>query len=158
MARKIRNPFDPGAYRCIGCSPSNPIGMHLEFFEEGDEVFTRWDPELNMQGYINVLHGGIQTTLMDEVASWTVYVKLKTAGVTSSLSVQFHKPVYINKGEIIVRASVVKTDGNIAEIETKLYDASGTLCASGTMNYFIYPEEIARRRLHYPGIEAFFKP
>ncbi|NOY36756.1 MAG: PaaI family thioesterase [Chlorobi bacterium] len=157
MARTILNPFDPEQYRCIGCSPSNPIGLHLQFYEEGDEVFAHWNPDENMQGYINVLHGGIQTTLMDEIASWTVYIKLQTAGVTESLSVDFHKPVYINKGPLTVRAKVSSVEGKHALIETGIYNSKEELCASGKMVYFIYPQEVARRRLHYPGIEAFYE-
>lgn len=157
MIRKIINPFDPEQNRCIGCSPSNPIGFHLQFYEEDDEMFTRWQPDSNMQGYINVLHGGIQTTLMDELASWTIYIKLKTAGVTAGLSVRFLKTVYINKGEITVRARVGSVKEKHAIIETSLFDNSGVLCATGEMDYFIFPPEVARRRLHYPGIDAFFE-
>ena len=35
--RKIKNPWlhKPG-YDCICCSPANPIGLHLEFWEDGE--------------------------------------------------------------------------------------------------------------------------
>ena len=43
--RKIKNPWlhKPG-YDCICCSPANPIGLHLEFREDGEYVITRWKP------------------------------------------------------------------------------------------------------------------
>ena len=35
--RKIINPFvELDGFECFGCSPKNPIGMHLEFYEDGD--------------------------------------------------------------------------------------------------------------------------
>lgn len=31
--RKIKNPWmDKEGYNCFGCSPDNPIGVHMEFF------------------------------------------------------------------------------------------------------------------------------
>ena len=36
-------------------------------------------------GFHDILHGGIQATMMDEIASWVVLVKLDTSGVTYPL-------------------------------------------------------------------------
>jgi len=55
----------------------------MQFFDEGDSVISTWEPTGNFQGWHNVLHGGIQATLMDEIASWVVFTKLGTTGVTS---------------------------------------------------------------------------
>jgi hypothetical protein len=33
----IKNPFQKiEGYNCFGCSPENPIGLHLHFKEEGN--------------------------------------------------------------------------------------------------------------------------
>ncbi len=103
--RKIRNPFVklPG-YNYFGCSPGNPFGLHMTFTEEGDEVVSNWDPEEKFQGYFEILHGGIQAALMDEISSWVVYVKLKTAGFTSKAEVRYHKTIYIDNGPLTIRA------------------------------------------------------
>jgi len=130
--------------------------LHLSFFEDGNELFTEWEPEFYMQGYVNVLHGGIQATLHDEIASWTVYIKLQTAGVTSKLDVTYLKPVYINKGKITVRSKVISREEKLATMYTRLFDSAGRLCSEGNIIYFIYPQEIAFRRYYYPGINAFY--
>lgn len=31
-------------YNCIGCSPDNPFGLHLCFYEDGDDIVTTWKP------------------------------------------------------------------------------------------------------------------
>ena len=42
---KIKNPWlHKTGYNCICCSPTNPIGLHLEFWEDGDDVLTHWTP------------------------------------------------------------------------------------------------------------------
>ena len=86
--RKIINPYEKlEGFECFGCSTKNNIGLNLDFFEDGEYVISRWKPRIVLQGYKGILHGGIQATLLDEVASWVVYVKAKTAGVTSRIDI-----------------------------------------------------------------------
>jgi uncharacterized protein (TIGR00369 family) len=156
--RKIRNPFNGlEGYRCFGCSPTNPIGLKMDFFEEGEEVVSVWEPELDFQGYYNVLHGGIQAALMDEIASWVVYVKLKTAGFTSKAEVRYHHTVYVDQGPVTLRAKSVGMRRNLADIAVELFDARGKKCASGKFIYFTYPEKIAREKMYYPEPEDFYE-
>ena len=115
-----------------------------------------WHPQKCYEGYIGVLHGGIQSTLMDEIASWTVYTKCHTAGVTSRLSVTYRKPVYIGKGDVTVRARVKDFNKRIATITCKLFDGENQVCAEGEVVYFCFPEKIAREKYMYPGPEAFY--
>ena len=60
-------------YNCFGCSPNNGNGLRLHFYSEGDFVISKWTPTHDFEGYHNVLHGGIQATLLDEIANWSVY-------------------------------------------------------------------------------------
>ncbi len=154
--KKINNPFvDIKGYNCFGCSPSNPSGLRMEFMEDGDEVVSIWDPRDCFQGYGCYLHGGIQATLMDEIASWLVFVKCKTAGVTSGLQVRYKHPVRTDQGSIIVKASLKEMRKNIAVVECRIFDADGKICSESEVQYFTYPEEMARDRLRYPGHESF---
>jgi uncharacterized protein (TIGR00369 family) len=155
---KLNNPYAgfPG-YSCFGCSPTNSMGLQMEFFTEADEVLCMWDPEEHFQGFHDILHGGVQATMMDEIASWVVFVMLDTAGVTYQLTTRFRKPVLISKGTVTVRATLVRQQKRIAEIEVRLYDGEGTLCAESQANYFVMPREKAVKELHFPGKEAFFK-
>jgi uncharacterized protein (TIGR00369 family) len=127
----------------------------MEFFKDGDELVSRWDPGEHFQGFHDILHGGIQATMMDEIASWVVFVMLDTAGVTYRLNTRFRKPVLISKGIITVRAKLVKQKKRIAEIEARLYDGKDKLCAESQANYFVFPREQAVKEMHYPGREAF---
>ncbi len=157
--RKIRNPWeDPqniGDYNCFACSPYNESGLQLEFWEDGDDIVTKWEPSCKYEGWIGVLHGGIQATLLDEIGGWVVMVKLKTAGVTSDLNVQYLKAVKVRKGAVTIRGRVVSVEGRTAKISASLFDGDGEECARATMSYFVFPERIAKARYQYPGIEAF---
>ena len=156
--RKIKNPFvGLEGYNCFGCSPDNTFGLQLSFIEEGDSLVATWDPKPFMQGYFNMLHGGIQATLMDEIASWAVYVLVKTAGFTSNLNIRYLKPVLINDSPLTVRARVKEMRRNLADIEVKLFNSENVLCADGLITYFTFSQERSKINLYYPDHKEFFE-
>lgn len=151
-----KNPDNIGEYNCFACSPFNESGLQLEFWEDGDEIVTKWNPSKTYEGWVGVLHGGIQATLMDEVAGWVVMIKLKTAGLTSEMNMQYLKPVKVKRGEISLRGKLESFDGRNAKINVVLYNNDGVECAKASLGYFVFPEKIAKARYEYPGIEAFY--
>jgi uncharacterized protein (TIGR00369 family) len=155
--RKINNPFKGlEGYNCFGCSPDNSSGFQLSFIEENEELVSHWTPKSHFQGYQNVLHGGIQATLMDEIASWVVYIKLKSSGFTSNLNVRYLKPVYVTDSQLTLRASVKGMRRNLADIEVRLYDSNQLLCAEAQITYFTLSKEKSSGRLYTPDYEEFF--
>ncbi len=160
--KKIVNPFtaaSPEEYNCFGCSPHNTSGLKLEFWEDGDTVLTKYNPHRNLMGFSNVLHGGIQATILDELGGWVVLLKCETAGVTSQLNVKYLKPLYISKGEIQAKAKLILFEDKIAVISAEIFDGEDGMCASAEIHYFCYPQAIARRKLGYPeSVEAFYNP
>ena len=156
--RKIINPYNNlEGYNCFGCSSKNELGLQMEFFEEGDFIVSKWKPKAHLSGYGNILHGGIQSTLLDEIASWVVSTKVKTAGVTANLNVKYRNPVFTNKGVLTIRAKLIDQNKRFATIYAELMDHNGNVCSEAEVKYFIFPLEIAKRKFHYPGAEAFFE-
>jgi acyl-coenzyme A thioesterase PaaI-like protein len=156
--KKIKNPYqNMDGYQCFGCDPHNHNGLQMTFAEEGDFVVSEWEPKDYFQGYYQVLHGGIQATLMDEIASWLVQIKLKTAGVTSSMTIRYKKPVPIDKGTIFLRAHLTGKRRNLADIHVELLGPDHASCAEGDFVYFTYPPEVAKTQLHYPDYQDFFE-
>ncbi|MFH0896088.1 MAG: PaaI family thioesterase [Bacteroidota bacterium] len=154
--KKIRNPFTViPDYKCFGCAPHNELGMQMEFYVDGDDVVSFWNPPAHLQGWINVLHGGIQAALMDEVAYWVVYAQLKTSGVTSRIEAKLSKPVFTNKGALKIVGRLIEMKRNIAVIDTAIFDHEGKKCVSGTVHYFTYPKDIAKEKLWYPSDPVF---
>ncbi|MFB6318128.1 PaaI family thioesterase [Saccharicrinis sp. FJH54] len=159
MKRKIRNPFSElkgDTYNCFACSPHNDIGLHLEFWEEGEEVTCEWEPERTFEGYYGVVHGGMQATLMDEIAAWTIYVKCGTAGVTTGMEIKYKKPLSSVKGKVRLIAKVLEQTSRLAKVDVKLYNSDGILATESVVSYFLFPVEKAQKEFKYPGVEAFF--
>jgi len=155
--KKLSNPFIGGdGYQCFGCAPDNHHGLQMEFYEDGEYVVSDWEPKDFLQGYGNVLHGGIQTTLMDEIASWVVYVKAKTGGMTANLEVKFKRAAYVNKGKLKIRAKLTEMDKRFAYIDAEVLDNDNNVCSEARLRYYVFPENKAKEKLHYPGHEAFY--
>jgi len=68
--KEIINPWrNHVGYNCFDCSPDNPIRVHSEFYEDGDNIVSTWFPEHNYQGWFDTMHGGILSMLIDEACS-----------------------------------------------------------------------------------------
>lgn len=137
--RKLQNPWVhlPG-YNCFGCSPSNEQGVHMEFYENGDEVVSFWKPQQQFQGWHNTLHGGVQAVLLDEICAWAVVRMLNVAGVTSKMETRYRKPVSTVDGFLVLRAHIVQQRRSIVEISATLHNADGELCTEATCTFFTF--------------------
>ncbi len=158
MKRAILNPYDKlDEHQCFACSKHNISGLQMDFYEEDDFVISEWQPTPNFQGYYNILHGGIQATLMDEISSWCVQIKLKTAGVTSRLETKYRRPVYTNKGKIKLKAKIEDLSRNIAKIKVQLFDSEEQLCSESTAKFIVFSKEVSEKDFFYPEYESFFE-
>ena len=136
-------------YNCIGCSPDNPFGLHLHFYEDGDDIVSKWKPSGNYQGWLNTLHGGIQALLLDEVCGWVITRKLQTAGVTSKMETRYKRHVSTLDTELTVRAHIREQRRNIVVIDATLADSTGTICTEATCTYYAFSKEKAQSDMHF---------
>ena len=156
--KKIINPYiETEDGNCFGCSPKNEQGLQMEFHEEGEFIVSNWNPKAHLSGFRNVLHGGIQSTILDEIACWVVFVKCQTTGLTTALNAKFRSPVFTNKGTLTVRARLVSQKKKFANIHADILDDNGKICSEAKVQYMIFPTEIAKKKFGYPGIEAFYE-
>ncbi|MEI6766286.1 MAG: PaaI family thioesterase [Bacteroidota bacterium] len=153
---KIRNPYTHVKdYNCFGCAPGNENGLRMQFETDGEVVTSVWEPKSFMQGYNNVLHGGIQATLMDEIGAWLVNIRLNTSGVTSKMETRYIKPVYVDGGPVFLCATLKEVRHKMAFIHVTLKNGEGILCAESHMLYYVMNKEEATEKYDYPGIDAF---
>ncbi len=143
--RRIKNPWAHiEGYDCFGCCPGNPIGVHLEFFEDGEDIVTSWMPGTHYQGWVDTVHGGILCTLLDETAAWVVFRKLQTSGVTTRMDIRYRKPVMTTDGPVEVRARLSGRRHSLATVDAVLKNSRGEVCVEATATYFAFDGERAR--------------
>ncbi|BCW92907.1 MAG: thioesterase [Thermoanaerobaculum sp.] len=139
MEQALQDKYAPET-RCFGCGPSNPKGLHIKSFPEGDGLVCRFTPEEHHEGFPGFLNGGIIGTLFDCHMNWTAAYFLMQRDnlpspaptVTAEFSVQLLKPTP-SRQELLIRARVVEAQGRRVKVEGELV-ASGevTARASGT--------------------------
>ncbi|NWG76155.1 MAG: PaaI family thioesterase, partial [Rubrivivax sp.] len=88
-------------FRCFACGNVNPIGLHMTFYLQGDHVCSEITLSEDHAGWDSVAHGGILTTLLDEVMSWAVVVFKRTFFVTRTIELKFLRPVPVNTPLVI---------------------------------------------------------
>ncbi|MDR2868789.1 MAG: PaaI family thioesterase [Bacteroidales bacterium] len=158
MRKKIINVFAKEDYYCFGCSPHNPIGLQLQFVETEEGIETEWSPRQYCEGYPGVVHGGIQATLMDEIAAWVVYIKVKCSGVTSRLNIKYAKPVDSHQDKVLLKAKLREVKRSLAYIDVVLINEKEEICASAEAIYFLIPHDKAVTMNYYPECyEDFFE-
>ena len=82
-------------HRCFACGTANPIGLRLEFYSLNDRVCTDITLGSNHEGWQNMAHGGIISTLLDEVMAWTIIYFKRVFFVTRKMEVKYVRPVLI---------------------------------------------------------------
>ena len=121
----------------------------MEFYEDGEAIVSRWKPRQEFQGWVDTLHGGVQATLADEIASWVVFRKFQTSGVTSKMEVRYLKPISTRDEYITLRAVVARQARNLVDIAVEIFSSDGTLCTRASCLYFLFPKDKAREEFHF---------
>ena len=139
MKREIPNPYPEQG--CFFCGVNNPVGLKLRFFlnEETKEVSTEFVGVRHFMGLGNILHGGIQSGLFDEIMGWTTHVLTGQMGVTSELSLHFLKPVYLEK-KILVFCRILFRENSKVQLEARIEYEEGDVCSRAEGIYYLLPD------------------
>lgn len=152
--QKLTNPWlEIEGYNCFGCCPNNPVGAHMTFYEEGNEIISVWCPTQNHQSWLNTLHGGMQATLLDEICGWVLFRKMDTAGVTAKMEIRYRHPVSTIQSHIVLRGHIEEQRRNLVTIHGEILAADGTLCAECTCLYFAAPHDKAVAEMGFVSAE-----
>jgi len=103
---------------CFVCGENNPAGLKLSPVGKGGKGTIRWIPGKEYQGYKEILHGGIISTLLDEAMA---YAASSVAGdaATVEIKVKFNEPVMCGE-EVVVEAEVVEHKKRLIKLKAVL--------------------------------------
>jgi uncharacterized protein (TIGR00369 family) len=119
---------------CFACGDLNGYGLHADITTNEDNTSNcKIIIPSNFQGWKDIVHGGIISTLLDEVSIYACR-NISSKTVTAEITVKFKKPVPTGK-EVILSAKVneikrklvfvsaeLKLDGEVyASAETKVF-------------------------------------
>lgn len=153
--KKIINPWKGlKGYYCFGCSPENPMGVKMEFYEDGDEIVSFWKPKPEYQGWLDTLHGGIQAVLLDEICAWVIVRKLQTTGVTSKMETRYRKSISTNDTLLEIRASIQEQKRNIILVKATIYNSAKEICTEAVCTYFTFSKEKSQQEMFFTSCEV----
>jgi acyl-coenzyme A thioesterase PaaI-like protein len=120
---------------CFACGPKNPFGLKLSFREQDDTYISQFTGQPQHQGYDGIMHGGIVSTLLDEIMARYLYAKGMNA-VTGRLEVRYNKPTPIGV-PLLIKGRITKSKGRLYETEGTIELPDGTVTAQGTAKVFV---------------------
>ena len=110
----------------------NPYGLQVnpEVIDSGAAVHIECTPPKHLQGWANILHGGIISTLLDEAIT---YIGIGTYGgpaVTAQLEVRFRNPAPTGV-KLYVSAERIKASRRLIEAKAEIKLSDNTVIATG---------------------------
>jgi acyl-coenzyme A thioesterase PaaI-like protein len=131
---------------CFGCSPENPYGLHMTFYTDGEALYSWVTLPDYLCGWKNVIHGGIQATILDETMGWAALCLTKRIPLTKETTLAFRRPVLLDRGELLVESRVVQYSGEREVImQGKIYQDDPEPCVTAQGTFGLFTVEAIRR-------------
>lgn len=135
-------------HTCFGCSPGNDHGLRMTFASDGQAVYSWLIVPPHLCGWDDIVHGGVVTTILDEIMSWSAIYLLDRFILTKSITIDFLKPAMTGKELTAAGRLLEVVSEREAVMEGFLFREDGALCARthGTFALFT-PEAIKKTGL-----------
>ena len=118
---------------CFVCGRENPYGLQVnpDIAPDGTQVKIEYTPPSHFQGWANIVHGGILSTLLDEAITYVGIAYFDSPAVTAQIEIRFKKPA-LTGNKLIVTANRVKAGKRLIEAAAHIELEDGTRIAEGT--------------------------
>lgn len=132
-------------HKCFGCGPVNPSGLKMKFYGGESSVCSWVTVPDHLCGWNNLVHGGVLSTILDEIMSRSIVYIVKSLGMTKSMTIDFKKPAFVGH-ELKAEARVLEViGGREARAEGLIYNGDGKICARATGTFALLGPEAIRK-------------
>ena len=122
---------------CFVCGTKNKIGLKLKFTYVKNSDLAKSEvifPD-HFQGWANIVHGGLVSTVLDEIMIKTAEIRgLKC--VTAEINIKFKKPA-LTKTKYILKAKIKEIKRKIIFTEASIQDLDNITIATANAKLFI---------------------
>ncbi|MBN2002752.1 MAG: PaaI family thioesterase [Anaerolineae bacterium] len=122
----------PTSRMCFICGRENPVGLHLQFYEdvENQRLITPITLSDQYQSYPGIAHGGILATILDEVSGRSLNIGRddEQFWVTAKLEMRYRRPTP-TETPLTAVGWVVKRRETAAEVAGEIRLPDGTVTA-----------------------------
>lgn len=131
--------------KCFACGKNNPESLKMTFYTYEKYLFSQVNIDENKRGWEQIVHGGIISTILDEIMAWTAIYFTKSFMLTKSININYLNSITVN--------STVKSLGWIEKklskkeliIKSRIYSEENKLCAEAEGRFAIFSERLARK-------------
>lgn len=126
---------------CFGCGSENHHGLKMTFESNGEKIRSIVTVPDHLRGWRNLVHGGVLSTICDEIMAWAAIHLLKRFILTKTINTTFLKPVTI--GSRLEAFGYIKEQINdrTAIMAGKIYNEKGQLCTKSTGEFALFTPE-----------------
>lgn len=115
---------------CIVCGSENRDSLGLTFSKNSDDsVSAKFYIGRRLQGYNNILHGGVISSLLDSAMVHSLEAS-GIIGVTAELNVRFYQEIPVDR-EIVVKGWLVDSRMGIYRLKSEIV-LDGRIVAKGS--------------------------
>ena len=130
---------------CFGCGTQNPHGLKMKFSTDGERVYSFMQVPSTLTGWDKTVHGGILSTILDEIMGWSVIYLLKKIGMTKTITVEFKKAVSAAEQLTIVGSIKEKHSERSALMSGVIFNADEAICVEATAKFTTMQPKAALR-------------
>lgn len=112
---------------CFVCGEENPLGLRLKFSFDNGKASAEFVPQKVHQGYKDIVHGGIITTVLDEAMVKAALMQGMPA-MSAEITVRFRNILFTGE-KTVVEAHIEKKNRKIIEASAVLKKADKTIIA-----------------------------
>ncbi|TFH42507.1 MAG: PaaI family thioesterase, partial [ANME-2 cluster archaeon] len=116
---------------CFACGTANPIGLNLQFYRLGDAICSDLTLMKYHEGWENIAHGGIISTLLDEIMSWAIIYFKRAFVVTRKMEVKYVRHILIGTPLIVKGMLIEDPKYKGAKAKAEIRDDKGHLLVTG---------------------------
>lgn len=128
-------------YSCFACGTKNPIGLNLRFYLSGGWVCSDVYLNEHYAGWDNMAHGGIISTILDEIMAWTLLYFKRAFFVTRKMEIKYMKPVLIGVPLLARGRLGAQQKEKFITAQSELRDKTGSILSRATGEFFEVPAE-----------------
>lgn len=117
---------------CFICGQRNPIGLKVKFEidKENLRLAGTFTPRREHEGYRNIMHGGLQSALLDEAMVKLLW-EAGIPAVSAALQIRLKRPAKIGR-EISIKGWVDSRRGKLIFTAATLEDSEGNILSEAT--------------------------
>ncbi len=140
--KRIPNRFEGN---CFGCSADNSVGLQMKFWWNERLVRSKLVVPDHLCGWNRLIHGGVASTILDEVMSWATIYSRKQMVMTKTMTIDFIKPIQIG--------DEITAEGQVKEVKSKhevvsegfIFNRKKELCVRSIGNFVTFSQKVGIR-------------